>query len=330
MPKSTALFLCPQFPLIGLVGYTTVLSVANKHAGKRLYTWSLHSEDGNPVAASNGISMEVTGGLADDINPTIALVISGYEPQNYISRRLIHWLHHHVAQGTIIGAIDTGPFIVAAANLAVGPVCIHPDSREAFAELYPELELSDRSYSLNGNHYWCAGGLATVSMALDIVRQDHGEQLCIAICEDLMIPPSSRRDVAETSDGSNLTMEMANDLVSHLDERETISVFAGRRGISRRTLERQFRSTLRTSPASFVLEHRLLKARALVTQTDLQILTAAIACDFSSLASFGRAYRNRFSMSAREDRKANSGRRLSPFYGLDDTDIRIMLPDFEA
>ena len=274
--------------------------------------------------------MEVTGGLADDINPTIVLVVSGYEPQNYISRRLIHWLYHHVAQGTIIGAIDTGPFIVAAANLAVGPVCIHPDSREPFAELHPELELSDRSYSLNGNHYWCAGGLATVSMALDIVRQDHGEQLCAAICEDLMIPPSSRRDVAETSDGSNLTMEMANDLVSHLDERETISAFAGRRGISRRTLERQFRSTLRTSPASFVLEHRLLKARALVTQTDLQILTVAIACGFSSLASFGRAYRNRFSMSAREDRKANSGRRLSPFYGLDDTDIRIMLPDFEA
>ena len=73
---------------------------------------------------------------------------------------------------------------MAAANLASEPVCIHPDSREAFAG----LELSDRSYSFNGNHYRCAGGLATVSMALDIVRQDPGEQLCIAICGDLMIP----------------------------------------------------------------------------------------------------------------------------------------------
>ena len=164
--RSTAIYLCPQFPVIALVGYTSVLSVANKHADQRIYTWSLHSQSGQPVTASNGSIFEVTGGLDDDVAATNVFVIAGYDTHKYQSRKLSHWLHHLNAKGANIGAIDAGQFLVAEARLVDGPICIHPEARSAFSELYPEIEVQRRGHILGPRRSWCAGGLATIEMAL--------------------------------------------------------------------------------------------------------------------------------------------------------------------
>ena len=119
--------------------------------------------------------------------------------------------------------------------------------------------------------------------------------------------------------------QIARNFVSDLEETETVKDFASRCGFSRRKLERQFRSKLGVSPAAFKRFKRLEKAKELVTQTDLPIMSIAMSCGFSSAAALARAYREEFGISATSDRSRDKGSRLLRFYGIDN-EVEIGLP----
>ena len=72
--------------------------------------------------------------------------------------------------------------------------------------------------------------------------------------------------------------------------------------MSRRQLERRFKTHTGQSPAEFYRNLRLSKARTLLIRTNMPIIEVAVACGFTSLSHFTKSYRMRFSVTPREER----------------------------
>ena len=66
---------------------------------------------------------------------------------------------------------------------------------------------------------------------------------------------------------------------------------AGLCGVSQRQMERLFLREIGTSARSLYLHLRLERAERLLTYGDVSVREAAIACGFSSLSQFSRAFK---------------------------------------
>src|SRR5690554_2496297 len=92
------------------------LRIANRISGRPLFDWTLFGLDGQPVTASNGMTLMVDQ-PAGDVHalPSLA-VCSGFAPEAHLSRPLMAWLHRLDQAGCALGGLDTGCFLLAAAG----------------------------------------------------------------------------------------------------------------------------------------------------------------------------------------------------------------------
>ena len=63
-PTRFGFLLINDFTLISLASAVEPLRVANRLSGRQLYSWHIFSEDGEPVVASNGMSLVAEGSVA--------------------------------------------------------------------------------------------------------------------------------------------------------------------------------------------------------------------------------------------------------------------------
>ena len=82
---------------------------------------------------------------------------------------------------------------------------------------------------------------------------------------------------------------------------------AARARLSERQLERLFRRHLRASPLAFYRKLRLERAEQLLTYSRLAVREVAIACGFSSLALFSRAFNAEYGRSPSAIRRSAIG-----------------------
>ena len=75
-------------------------------------------------------------------------------------------------------------------------------------------------------------------------------------------------------------------------------------GLSTRQLERLFRKYLNVAPTRYYVELRLNRSRFLLRQTSLPILSVALASGFVSASHFSKCYRDHFSRTPSEERRA--------------------------
>ena len=164
-PYHGAFCVVPQFPLTSLSVGVDAIRVANRMAGRQIFRWSVLSPDGNPITASSGLSLIVdgqipeprrAGSLADDTD--MALVVAGFDPQNYCLPGLRSFLVALRRRGAAIGGVSLGTHILAAAGLLDDVACtIHWEGRAALLERFPELDVRPQLYVIDRGVYTCGG-----------------------------------------------------------------------------------------------------------------------------------------------------------------------------
>ena len=123
LPHAVALVLLPEFTMMPVTSAIEPLRQANRFAEKALYRWTMHSVDGQPVAASNNILTMVNGDL-EAVPPDASIIIcGGLNVQKHADRRLISWLRKVARRGINIGAVCTGAHVLAEAGLLDGYKC---------------------------------------------------------------------------------------------------------------------------------------------------------------------------------------------------------------
>lgn len=198
-----------------------------------------------------------------------------------------------------MSAVCTGAFALAKAGLLDGRRCtIHWENQDGFAEDFPDVELSDQIYVVDGDAMTAAGGAAAGDMMLRLVAQAHGPDIA-GMVADQMVYTNLRGDedhqrlsVPARIGVRHPKLSRVIDLMNgHIEEPVSAARLASEVGMSTRQLERLFRRYLDRSPKRYYLELRLEKARRLLLQTDMSVIYVALACGFTSPSHFSKCYR---------------------------------------
>ncbi|MBB3191886.1 GlxA family transcriptional regulator [Halomonas cerina] len=310
LPELVGFLLLPRFSMAAFFSAIEPLRIANRLSGRPLFDWRLISEDGEPVTASNGMTLLVDQ-ASDDVHqlPSLA-VCSGFDPDAYLSRGLRRWLHRLDQAGCVLGGLDTGCYLLAAAGLLDGErVTLHWESLPAFQERFPGIETSDELFELGQRRFSCAGGAAAMDMALDVIARRHGTRLAIEVSEQLIHERiRTRRDQQRMTLARRLGTHQRPLVTAvalmeqHLEAPLSLAEIADRGDVSPRQLQRLFDQELGTSPRQWYLGLRLDRAWHLLAETDRDILSVGLACGFASSSSFSRAFRAHFGQSPRQVR----------------------------
>src|SRR3990170_1977979 len=99
VPQPIALILVPEFTMMPVTSAIEPLRLANRLSEKALYKWTMHSVDGQAVAASNNILTMVNGDLETVPPHATIIVCAGLNVQHHADKRLISWLRKTARRG---------------------------------------------------------------------------------------------------------------------------------------------------------------------------------------------------------------------------------------
>ncbi len=299
LPQTVALILIPEFTMMPVTSVIEPLRLANRLSEKMLYRWTIHSLDGQPVAASNNILTMANGDLETISSDATVVVCAGLSVQQHTDKRLLSWLRKSARRGAVIGAVCTGAHILAEAGLLDGYRCtIHWENLPGFSEAFPEINATGGLFEIDEDRFTSAGGTTAIDMMLTMIASQHGPDLASAVAEGILHSP-----IRHHSENQRMSLparigarhpklvSIIEKMEDNLEDPLSPSLLAKQADLSTRQLERLFRRYLDRSPKRYYLELRLKKARSLLLQTDLSVINVALACGFSSPSHFSKCYR---------------------------------------
>jgi transcriptional regulator GlxA family with amidase domain len=303
----------PSYNCLATSALLDPLRAANYVAGQQLYAWDFISLAGESLIASNGLATSNARRLTD-VKPVFdyVFVSSSWTPERHCTGPLKKWLHACDRAGAVLGGIDTGAVLLAAAHLLEGyTATVHYEHLAAFREEFPKVSASEALYVIDRKRWTCCGGLAATDLALEMIRARHGTDLANAaaryIFHDRLRPanepqrPTGREPIGNPV--PKILRRAIKIMEKNLEEPLALSKIAATLDVSQRQLERIFATYAGVSPVRYYLDARLDRARSLATQTDMTVLEIAIACGFRP-THFAKAYRTRFGLTPSKDRIA--------------------------
>ena len=219
-----------------------------------------------------------------------------------------------------MSAVCTGAFALAKAGLLDGRRCtIHWENQDGFAEDFPDVELTDQIFVVDGDAMTAAGGAAAGDMMLRLVSMAHGPDIA-GMVADQMVYTNLRGD----EDHQRLSVparigvrhpklsQVIQIMEANIEEPISPAILAREVGMSTRQLERLFRRYLNRSPKRYYMELRLQKARNLLMQTDMTVINVALACGFASPSHFSKCYRAHYQTTPYRERGTQGGKSPQP------------------
>jgi len=312
LPKEIGILVTPGFSMLAYFAIIEPIRLANQLIGQQFYRWSTYSGSGGPVRASCGMTVATECSASAVAIPGCVFVVAGFDPWPQTDNRLKAWLRNVDRRGAILGAVDTGAFLLASAGLLDGvATTLHWESAVAFGELFPDIPLSERLFILHARRWLCPGGSAAVDMMLELLEREHGAGLCAGIESRLM--HKRRRDellpdqmlLAQPPSQDEGLAHVIQMMEAHVEEPIRISALAERAALSQRSLERKCRHAFGRTPAQVYLDVRLERARRILRHSDLSVRDVAVSCGFTSIPYFCRAYKAHYGVAPGSDRKLN-------------------------
>jgi AraC family transcriptional regulator, glycine betaine-responsive activator len=313
----TILFLLiPNFSMMAFTSAIEPLRIANRLSGKKLYHWRLISRDGAPVPASNGIAIQVEAATAA-CEPAAAggplpvvVLCGGLGSEHFQDKEVFGWLRRWDRRGAQVGALCTGAHPLARAGLLDGYRCtIHWENLPGFVEAFPEIQVTSDLYEIDRNRFTCSGGTAALDLMLNRIALAHGDELATKVSEQCIVdrirgPHDRQRMPLRVRLGVHhpKLIRAVEIMEANIEEPLGQEMLARHIGLSRRQLERLFRRHLSRTPAQYYLETRLERARHLLHQTDMPIMSVACATGFVSASHFTTCYRQMFGKTPRAER----------------------------
>ncbi|MCZ4316606.1 GlxA family transcriptional regulator [Comamonadaceae bacterium G21597-S1] len=301
----------PGFSMMGFVSAIEPLRVANRFR-PGAYRWQLLSTDGAAVSASNGMSLNVDGDPGPPSSQGWLIVVAGFEPLAACTPALGAWLRATQRAGALLGAVDTGAFVLAEAGVVgAGPITLHWEAQAAFSERYPRIMVSRELFEIGDHCITCAGGTAAIDMMLARIAERHGRDLAVQVSEQFVLgrirSASDHQQLEITTryqvHNTKLVQVIAL-MQNHIEDPLAPEDLARMIGVTRRQLERLFAAHLSDTPLHFYSGLRLAHARTLLQQSGMGIAAVALACGFESPSHFSRSYRGLFGRSPTQERAA--------------------------
>ena len=302
--------LLDRFTMLAFASAIEPLRIANRVAGRTVYSWALAGENGQNAVCSNGTSFHLDMGLDEVERDDIVLVCGGIDVARATTRGVLNWLRREARRGVTVGGLCTGAHALAKAGLLDNrKATIHWENQDGFLEEFEEVKLTKSVFVMDGNRWTTAGGTSSLDLMLKVIAADHGEDLANTVADQLIYSTiRTDQDTQRLSIPTRIGVrhpklsQVIQMMEGNIEDPMSPADLAEEVGMSTRQLERLFRRYLNRSPKRYYMELRLQKARNLLMQTDMSVINVALACGFASPSHFSKCYRSHYNTTPYRER----------------------------
>jgi transcriptional regulator GlxA family with amidase domain len=245
-------------------------------------------EAGRPVRTSVGASLIPDHGI-DQLLGADLVAIPAVAGPNY-PQSALDAVRTAADSCSIILTICSGVFVAGAAGLLDGRACTtHWMHSDRLARQYPTARVDrDVLFVDDGNLISSAGTAAGIDACLHLVRRELGSEITNKIARRMVVPPQrdgGQRQFIEQP----IPVRCSEGFAPHLDwiltnlrVPHTVDSLAKRASMSGRTFARRFVEETGRTPMQWVTDQRVLYARRLLEETDLDVDRVADKAGFGT------------------------------------------------
>jgi len=294
--------LLPGFSTLCLANSVEPLRAVNEITGRQCYTHRLLSLDGAPVTSSSGIEVKVDAPLDAAGRLDVFFLVSSYRFTEVPRAQLMPGLRRVAREANVVGAMDTGPWLLAAAGLLDGRTAtIHWQEQERLQADFPEVQVSPSRYVIDGDRITCGGATTVLDLMLGLLRAQVGEVLALDVMR-LFIYDAERPAEGEQQPPVQAPFAARAPIIGAaiaemeqaIETPRPIAEIARACGCSQRKLERAFERALGVTPQRYYQYLRLAAGRRMLLDGSQSVTLVAARTGFSTATSFARAYRRMF------------------------------------
>ncbi|WP_067717582.1 helix-turn-helix domain-containing protein [Nocardia yamanashiensis] len=250
------------------------------------------AEPGKPLTTSSpGIAVTPQYSLAELRDADlVAIPAFPFSAQIPLDPRVVEAVRDASENGATVLTVCSGAFLAGEAGLLDGRKCTtHWRYVEQLAERFPHATVDpDVLFVDEGNLITSAGTAAGIDACLHLVRRELGSSVANAIARRMVVPP--QRDGGQRQFIERPVVDCSSDSLSdtlhwmgeHLEMPHTIDSLAARTAMSTRTFARKFAAETGTTPVKWLTGQRILLAKQLLEETDLDLESLAARCGFGS------------------------------------------------
>ncbi|MDZ5645765.1 GlxA family transcriptional regulator [Nitrospirillum sp. BR 11828] len=299
---TVGLILAPGFQVMNLA-VAAAFEQANTALPKPAYSVSFLSEAGGEIPSSVGLAVR-TAAIGDPSFDTIFSIGAFVHPATSPtpSRGMRSFLRQAAAGARRLVAPCTGAFLLAEAGVLDGRrATTHWAHAADLQHRYPKVRVqADRIFVSDDNIWTSAGMSATVDLALALIEQDLGPDICQAVARHLVLyhrrpggqpQLSALLDLPATTDRIQRVLAYAR---GNLARELSVEALADIARLSPRQFSRLFHRETGLSPGKAVEGLRLDAARALLADGRRTLDDVAHQTGFADRERMRRAFLRRF------------------------------------
>ncbi|MCU7247966.1 GlxA family transcriptional regulator [Pseudomonas koreensis] len=299
----------PDFTLMSLTGLVEFLrlSADERDYSRQIYcSWDLLSHNEQPIYSSCKFGMLPTRQFGDPQDYDYIVVHGGIlHGANAVPQELMDFVMLAVSAGVPVIGLCTGQFVLAHLGLLDGRRCaVHFSMVEAMRQLHPRvIPVTDQPVVIDGGFITCAGGLASINLAMHLVTEHCGQVrsdktlhylMADRGFEQMQVLKQDSDEMLELRSTDHRVVNAVGLMRQRMYETGTVGDIARSVGVSERELTRLFNQHLRVPPAEYWRLIRLKTAHWMVLNSNRSITQIAYECGFTDSSHlihwFKRAY----------------------------------------
>jgi transcriptional regulator GlxA family with amidase domain len=304
-PRRVAILGFPGVQPLDVIGPTEVFTGADRLAGGGEYEVEVVAQEAAPITARTGayglVPKTTTARYRGPIDTLI--VGGGFGVQKAADDLgLIRWIRSAARRSRRVCSVCTGSFLLARAGLLEGrTVTTHWSGTAELARRHPELTVDPNPIFVRDGDVWTSAGVTSgMDLSLALVEKDLGREIAVEIARWLVL--FLQRPGGQAQFSSHLSAELAERrplrelqswIADNLDSDLRVETLADRVAMSPRNFARFFRREIGLTPAAYVEELRVERARQLLEESAEPIEPISTRCGFGTPETMRRAFARR-------------------------------------
>jgi len=297
--------------VLDLFGPLEAFAAARELSGSP-YLWQIASSTDQPVRTESG-SRILPDVKFEQLEKTDTVVFVGGQGPRTTSFSSTEHLHisRLAKSARRIATVCTGTFAMARLGLASNKtVTTHWRYTDELEKQFPELNIDKQALFVKDGSLWSSAGItAGIDMALAIIAEDCGSAVSTSVARQLVMylkRPGNQAQFSEfliaQSGSTSRFSDVLTWVADNLHEQIDVAKLAELANMSSRHFSRLFKKTTGSTPAQYVEQMRLDRARILLGEVNGRVHQIALSVGFTNPDSFCRAFERRFSTTPKKYR----------------------------
>jgi transcriptional regulator GlxA family with amidase domain len=304
-PRRVVIVAFPGVQPLDVIGPAEVFAGADAVSGGGTYVVEVVAREPGPITSrSSGYGIVPKTTTARCRGPIDTLVVAGgfgvAEAEN--DKGLIRWIRSAARRSRRVTSVCSGAFLLARAGLLAGrTVTTHWSSCAELARRHPELEVDPNPIFVRDGDVWTSAGVTSgMDLALALVEEDEGREVAAEIARWLVL--FLQRPGGQAQFSTHLSAQLAERrplreiqswIADNLEADLRVEALAERAAMSPRNFARFFRRETGITPAAYVEELRVERARQLLEDGGDPVELVSKQCGFGSPETMRRAFARR-------------------------------------